>query len=180
MSVEETKAKITTRIWQSIAQSGVSVNAIPQDQMTSLVDAIADGVLLAVDDALNEAGMPARQSNLANATLDNEEQVLWEGRPFLSLVTQYVISNQRVRIISGLLGKEREDIELIRIQDIDHKQGMGERALNIGDIFLRSSDPTRPEAVLRNVHDPVAVHELLRRGMLDARQRFRYSVQEEM
>jgi hypothetical protein len=180
MSVEQTKSKITARIWQSIAQSGVSVSAIPQDQMTTLVDAIADGVLLAVDDALDEAGLPARQSNLESLGLASEEQTLWQGRPFLSLVTQYVITNQRVRIISGLLGKEREDIELIRIQDIDHKQGVGERALNIGDIFLRSSDPTRPEAVLRNVHDPVAVHELLRQGMLDARQRFRYSVQEEM
>ncbi len=180
MTVEQTKSKITARIWQSIAQSGVSVSAIPQDQMTTLVDAIADGVLLAVDDALDEAGMPARQSNLQSMPLESEEKTLWEGRPFLSLVTQYVITNQRVRIISGLLGREREDIELIRIQDIDHKQGVGERALNIGDIFLRSSDQTRPDAVLRNVHDPAAVHEILRRGMLDARQRFRYSVQEEM
>jgi hypothetical protein len=180
MSVEQTKSKITARIWQSIAQSGVSVNAIPQDQMTTLVDAIADGVLLAVDEALDEAGLPARQSNLASLGLASEERTLWQGRPFLSLVTQYVITNQRVRIISGLLGKEREDIELIRIQDIDHKQGVGERALNIGDIYLRSSDPTQPEAVLRNVHDPVAVHEVLRQGMLHARQRFRYSVQEEM
>lgn len=180
MSLEQTKAKITARIWQSIAQSGVSVSAIPQDQMTALVDAIADGVLLAVDDALDEAGMPARQSSLQSMALESEEQTLWQGRPFLSLTTQYVITNQRVRIVSGLLGKEREDIELIRVQDIDHRQGVGERALNIGDIHLRSSDPSQPEAVLRNVHDPVAVHEILRQGMLDARKRFRYSVQEEM
>jgi hypothetical protein len=180
MSVEQTKSKITARIWQSIAQSGVSVNAIPQDQMATLVDAIADGVLLAVDDALDEAGMPARQSTLAADPLDEEEQVLWEGRPFLSLVTFYRITNERVRIVSGLLGKEREDIELVRIQDIDQSQGMGERALNIGDIIINSADTTRPEAVLRNVHDPVAVHEILRRAMLEARKRFRYSVQEEM
>ena len=70
MSVEQTKSKITARIWQSIAQSGVSVSAIPEDQMTTLVDAIADGVLLAVDDAMNEAGMPARQSTLAVDPLD--------------------------------------------------------------------------------------------------------------
>lgn len=180
MSVEQTKSKITARIWQSIAQSGVSVSAIPEDQMTTLVDAIADGVLLAVDDAMNEAGMPARQSTLAVDPLNEEERVLWEGRPFLSLVTTYRITNERVRIVSGLLGKEREDIELVRIQDIDHKQGLGERALNIGDIFINSADPSEPKAVLRNVADPVAVHEILRRAMLEARKRFRYSVQEEM
>ncbi|RME84238.1 MAG: PH domain-containing protein, partial [Caldilineae bacterium] len=37
-----------------------------------------------------------------------------------------------------------------------------------------------PEAVFRNVKHPEQVHEIMRRAMLDARRRFRYSVQEEM
>lgn len=180
MSIEDSKAKVQTRIWQSIAQSGVPVNAIPQDQMQALVDAIADGMLLAIDEALSEAGLPARQANTAALPADAEERVLWEGRPFLSLATSYQITTERVRIASGLLGKEREDIELVRIQDIDHNQGVRERALNIGDITIRSADPSQPKTDLRNVADPVQVHEILRRAMLDARKRFRYSVQEEM
>lgn len=180
MTVEQTKTRITARIWQSIAQSGVAVDSIPQSQLETLVGAISDGVLLAVDEALDEAGMPSRQSAQADVALGSEEQVLWEGRPFLSLVDTYRITSERVRITSGMLNKDREDIELIRVQDIDHSQNLGERALNIGDIVIRSADPSQPETVLRNVTDPVQVHEILRRAMLDARKRFRYSVQEEM
>ena len=181
MSVDETKAKITASIWQSIAQSGVQVSTIPQDQLNVLVNAIADGVLRGFDDMMDQAGLPARQTALQSATpLASEEQILWEGRPFLSFVQFYQITSERVRIIRGLLSKDRDDIELIRIQDIDHDQGITERILGIGDITIRSSDNTLPQVVLSNVSDPQQVHEILRRAMLDARRRYRYSVQEEM
>ena len=52
--------------------------------------------------------------------------------------------------------------------------------LNVGDIVISSSDPSTPEAILQNVMNPQQVHEILRRAMLEARKRFRYSVQEEM
>ena len=180
MTITESKSKINARVWESIAQSGVSVTAIPQDQMRTLVDAITDGVLLAVDEAMNEAGMPARQAIAGELPVGPEEQLLWEGRPFLSLVTSYRITSERVRIVRGLLGKDRDDIELVRIQDLDLEQGIGERALNIGDIIIRSADPSLPEVALRNVAHPNDVHEILRRAMLNARKRFRYSVQEEI
>lgn len=180
MNPNDAKAKVTARVWQSIAQSGVSVSAIPSDQLNALVDAIADGVLLAIDETMSEAGLPERQVVAASAPMHGEEQILWEGRPFLSLTTVYQITNERVRVIRGLLAKDRDDIELIRIQDIDHNQSLTERALNIGDITLRSSDPSLPETVLRNLNNVQEVHEILRRAMLDARKKFRYSVQEEM
>ena len=50
----------------------------------------------------------------------------------------------------------------------------------MGDIIIRSADPSMPKAVLNNVKEPEKVHEILRRAMLNARKRFRYSVQEEM
>jgi len=184
MSLDQPKSKVVARIWQSIAQSGVSVSAIPQDQLNSLVNAIADGVLVAVDELFEDAGLPSRQ--YAEQTLgsslktDDEEQVLWEGRPFLSLMTFYQITNQRVRIVRGLLGKDRDDIELIRVQDLDLNQGLGERFLNVGDIVVKSSDPSLPEVTLNNVRFVTEVHEILRRAMLEARKKYRYSVQEEM
>ncbi len=181
MSVDETKSKITASIWQSIAQSGVPVTTIPQDQLNALVNAIADGVLRGFDEMTDQAGLPARQGALQAASpLASEERILWEGRPFLSLVQWYQITTDRVRIVRGLLSKDRDDIELVRIQDIDHDQGITERILGIGDIVIRSSDNSLPEVVLSNVSDPEEVHEILRRAMLDARRRYRYSVQEEM
>ena len=180
MSLDQTKSKIVARVWQSIAQSGVSLTTIPQDQLQTLVNSIADGVLLAIDESMDAAGLPARQRAVAESGANDEEQVLWEGRPFLSLTTFYQITTERVRIFRGFLSKERDDIELIRIQDLDITQNLGERALNLGDVIIKSADPSLPEAVLSNIPDPSQVHEIVRRAMLNARKRFRYSVQEEM
>ena len=105
---------------------------------------------------------------------------LWEGRPFLSLRLYYQITSERVRITEGILGKEREDIELVRIQDIDHKQNLTERLLNLGDIYIRSHDPSQPEVVLNNVSNPMEVHEILRQALLKARKRYNLSYREEM
>ncbi len=180
MTISQTKSKIVARIWQSIAQSGVAVTAVPQDQMQALVDSIADGVLLAMDETLADAGLPARQEATRGAAINEEEKLLWEGRPFLSLTTLYQVTTERVRIFRGLLSKDRDDIELIRVQDVDHTQSLGERLLNLGDVIVRSADPSLPEATLANIPDPAQVHEIIRRAMLDARKHFRYSVQEEM
>ena len=180
MAIGEAKQRVVARIWQSIASSGVPVNAIPQEQLDALVSAIADGVLLAVDQELAEAGLATRGVADEAAPLQAEEKVLWEGRPFLSLTTFYRITNERVRVQHGLFGRDFDDIELIRIQDLDRSQGMVERMLAIGDVIIKSSDPSKPELILENVPDPDKVHELLRKGMLDARKKFRYSVQEEM
>jgi hypothetical protein len=180
MAISEAKSRVVARIWQSIASSGVPVSAIPQEQLDALVNAIADGVLVAVDHELAEAGLAARTVGDEAAPLLSEEKVMWEGRPFLSLTTFYLITNERVRVQHGLLGRDFDDIELIRIQDLDRSQGMVERMLAIGDVIIQSSDPSRPQLVLENVADPDKVQEILRRGMLEARKKFRYSVQEEM
>jgi hypothetical protein len=178
--VSEAKARVVSRIWQSIASSGVPVSAIPKDQLDTLVNSIADGVLVAIDQEFENAGLPSRGLAAEAAPLNDEEKVLWEGRPFLSLTTYYRVTNQRVRAQYGLIGRDYDDIELIRIQDLDRSQGLGERMLGIGDVHILSSDPSKPALTLRNVADPDQVHEIVRKAMLDARKKYRYSVQEEM
>ena len=180
MSIEQIKTRARERIWKSIAQSGTPVTSIPQEEMDVIINAILDGVMVLIDESLEDAGLPGRQELAADPALDSDERILWEGRPFLSIVTHYEITTERVRIIHGLLGRSRDDIELIRIQDIDFEQSVTERALGIGDIVIRSADPSLPETRLNNVKEPEKVHETLRRAMLQARKRFRYSVQEEM
>ena len=177
-NIEEIKSKARERIWKSIAQSGIAITSIPQEELDVLVNAMLDGMMVLVDESLEDAGLPGRQDD--GNVLESDEKVLWEGRPFLSILTHYQITTERVRIIRGLLGKDRDDIELIRIQDLDLKQSLTERALGVGDILIRSADPSMPKAVLNNVKQPEQVHEIIRRAMLNARKRFRYSVQEEM
>ena len=180
-SVEEIRSKVSARIWQSMAQSGVEMSSVPAEQLQALVDSITDGVLVAVNEVLSDvSGAQGQPLAIADAGADDEEVVLWEGRPFLSLVESYLLTSERLRITRGIVGKDREDIELVRIEDIDHKQNLGERVLNLGDVIVRSHDPSTPEVVLRNVTNPMEVHEAIRRAMLDARKRHRYSIQEEM
>ncbi len=182
MSVPEIKARVKGRVWQAIAQSGVDLSAIPQEAMDRLVNTVAEGVLVEVDDMLGEAsGQPRSvESPAPTSAEDGEERVLWTGRPFLSLNVTYQITSERVRIVRGMMGKEREDIELIRVQDIDQTQSAGERLLNLGDIHLRSHDPSSPSLTLHNVADPQQVHEILRRAVLSARKKYNLNYREMM
>jgi hypothetical protein len=178
MSIDQTRAAVTARIWQAIAQSGVDTASIPRDQLDKLVGTIADSILLTMNELLDDASPAAPAS--AGEAAPSGEQVLWEGRPFLSLTEHYRVTTERVRVTKGLLGRDREDIELFRIQDIDHSQGITERMLNIGDITLRSADASQPEVVLRNIPNPEQVHEIIRRAMLDARQRHRVGFRDQL
>jgi hypothetical protein len=50
----------------------------------------------------------------------------------------------------------------------------------VGDIYIISHDPQHPEFTLENIKDPQGVHEILRRAVLKAREKYRLSYREEM
>lgn len=176
MAISDVRSKIKAGIWQAVAQSGVDVSVLSQDDANRLVDAITEQTLSTIDDLLSEqVAQPA-----ADDLEDDSEEILWEGRPFLSVSVSYQITSERVRIVEGLLSKARRDIELVRIQDIDHHQNLTERTLNIGDVTIFSHDPGDPEVTLNNVRAPSEVHEILRRAMLRARKKYNVSFREEM
>jgi len=175
MSITETRATLKASIWQAVAQSGVNVSVLSQQELDKLVEAITERLLSDIDALFTEAaGGAVTQGD------DDPEKILWEGRPFLSMSLYYQITSERVRIRQGLFGKEQRDIELIRIQDIDHKQNLTERTLNIGDVFIRGADISDPEIELNNVTAPAEVHEILREAVLKARKKHKMSFREEM
>ena len=193
MSANEVYARVQSRIWQAIAQQEIDVSQVDKAALEQLVNVAAEAALLEVDLDMQKsltAVKPATEfSNLDESDsdapptgdpTDDEEVVLWQGRPFLSIYTEYIITDERLRIIEGFLGKSRQEVELVRIQSIDHTQTMGERMVNIGDITLRSHDPNNPLIILRNVTDPESVHEILRRSVLKARDKYKLSYREEM
>jgi hypothetical protein len=181
MAVSEVSAKLKARLWLAVAQSGVDVSGLGQGEMDKLVGAITEGVLLELEEVLSEtSGRPSSRTAAQESADEDEEVLLWEGRPFMSLSVQYQITSERVRVVEGMLGKQRDDIELVLIQDVDHKQNLSERLLNIGDIYIRSHDPSYPEVTLNNVTNPVEVHELLRRAILRARKKYNLSYRQEM
>jgi hypothetical protein len=182
MADNDSRAKIIARIWQSIAQSGVQVSSIPKEQLDTLVGAIADGVLLALDDL--RGSVSAQQSQAGSTSAGNpsaaKETVLWKGRPFLSLVEHYQVTSERVIVTRGLFKRDYENLELIRLQDVDFVQSFGGRLINRGTITLRSADASNPIIALRRVKSPLKVHETLRSAWLSARQRYGFRFREEM
>jgi len=106
--------------------------------------------------------------------------VLWEGRPFLSISQYYAITDQRIHITEGMLGRTHQNIELIRVQDMDYKQSFSERLFNLGDIIVRSHDPQTPSFVLRNIKDPEGVYKVMRQAVRAARKEHKLTFQEEM
>jgi len=187
MTINEAQARIKARVWKAVAQAELDLSALDKETLETFVDLVTESALMEIDSELG-ASLQASTKEAASSddNEDNEdddefgEEVLWQGRPFLSLVLNYTITNERIKITSGLLGKSHENVELIRVQDIDHSQAFGERMLKIGDITIRSHDPSHPEIVLRNVQDPDAVYEILRRAVLNARKRHNFSYREEM
>lgn len=178
MSLSKTQERLRSNVWKAIAQSDIEFGDMPKAQQEKLVESILSTVLVEVDDELGRT--IAESPEEADTEDGSEERVLWEGRPFLSISEHYTITSERIRISKGLLSKEREDVELIRVQDIDQKQTFRERILSLGDISVRSHDRSHPLVVLNNVREPESVHELLRRAVLDARKRHGLIFREEM
>lgn len=176
MDISEARTRIRARAWQNLAQSDVDVSKYDEGDLQSVISVVADAALLELDEEIGQSVKVAPGEELG----DSGEKILWEGRPFLSINTKYVITTERLRLIEGVLGKDRQDIELIRIQDLDQSQSMSERIFNVGDIHVRSHDRDRPEVVLRNVKEPEEVHEILRRAVLEARKRHKLTYREEM
>jgi len=169
MSIEKIRTQIVGSIWQAITQSGVDLSSVPQEEQEKLVGKVADNVMITMDSILDENTQERPEAQVMDS---DDERILWEGRPFLSLVESYIITTERVKIITGLVSRHVENFELIRVQDIDFKQGMSERILNIGDVTVRGHDPSDPVVVLRNVPKPEEVYETLRKAWLEARKRY--------
>lgn len=192
MSANEVYARVQSRIWRAIAQQEIDVSQIDKGTLEQLVNLATEAALLEVDSDLQASHTAVsttdqfEEIDAKNPTAEPEadpfedETMLWSGRPLLSFYTEYFITDERIRIIEGILGKSRHEIELVRVQSIDHTQTMGERLLNTGDVTVRSHDPSNPLIVLRNVTDPENVHEILRRAVLKARDKYQLSYRQEM
>jgi hypothetical protein len=168
MSIEKIRAQVISSIWHALAQSGVNLSSITNDQQEQLVREIADALMVTFDSILDEEVQSQPDLEIEG---DGDERLLWKGRPFLSMVESYVITSERLKLVKGFLSRDVENFELIRIQDIDFKQGVSDRILGIGDITVRGHDPSDPEIELRNVANPEEVHEILRQAWLEARKR---------
>lgn len=180
MSVNEADARIRARIWQAIAQSDLDLSGVEKETLESLIQLVSESALLEMDVEMGKSLYSEQLTRESIPETDEDEDILWQGRPFLSLTLYYHITDERILISEGLFGKTTENIELIRIQDIAYKQSFGERLINVGDVIVKSHDSTQPTYVLKNIKNPKEVHEILRRAVLKARQKHNFTYREEM
>ncbi len=181
MNQQEVRSAVTSQFYQSLANSGVIVDAIPQAQLQALVNSLADGVFAALNGIESEGDRAiAPAAALQNDDPAAGETLLWSGRPYLSIGIRYELTSQRLRVIRGLLGRSVEEVELVRVRDTSVRQHMGERVLNVGDITIVSNDPSNPEYTLNNITNPSEVREMIRGATLAEKQRRGLLYREEM
>ena len=182
MQRDHIRQMVQERFRDSLAESNVTISAIPAPQLTALVNALADSIFTVMEGLEDEAAemAPPPSPRFVGDPQDapdqpsgpsRPEEVLWHGRPFLTIGTRYELTTERLRVYRGILGNRIEEIELVRIKDTRVKQHMGERMLDVGDITVISADASTPDMLLSNVRDPIDVRELIRRAVMEEKNR---------
>ncbi len=134
-------------------------------------------------------GMIADDGLPVGEDLDGEpggERLLWQGRPsrifspVQALTNRYKLTNERLMIEHGWVGRKTEEIDLYRVNDVAVKQNPGERVGGFGDISIETTDATAPIKVLYNVREPDRVKDLIREAARAERQRRRVLLRDEV
>jgi membrane protein YdbS with pleckstrin-like domain len=87
-------------------------------------------------------------------------------------VIEYVITTQRVRIVSGIFSKDIQEIELFRVKDTMAHQSFLQRLFGLGTITVVSGDERHPRLVLSGIPRAIELRERLRQEVMTLRQRF--------
>jgi len=73
----------------------------------------------------------------------------------------YRLTNRRVFVSTGLFDRRRDQMELLRVQDVYTRQSLTQRWLGIGTVVVVSSEPHFPLVYLTGVADPKYVMDLV-------------------
>ena len=115
-----------------------------------------------------------------------EEHEIWRGAPdnLLSPVagrtTTCVLTTERIKVDSGLVGRRAEQIELFRVKDVVVAKGLVQRSRGRGDLKVVSTDASTPAVYFQSIDKPDDVAELIRKAARDARRRHGVAMRENM
>lgn len=76
--------------------------------------------------------------------------------------TNFRLSTQRLRIETGILSRDYDDLEIYRVKDITLTQPFIQRIVGLGTIRLITSDVSHPTVDLAAIADPQVVRDLIR------------------
>ena len=77
------------------------------------------------------------------------------------LYTRYTLTNERLKVTSGLLAKRVDEVELFRVKDTKVYQSFLDRLVGLGTVTVQSADQTG-EMVLKKLPKAIARREELR------------------
>lgn len=83
----------------------------------------------------------------------------------------YEITNERVRLTTGILSRHSQELELYRVRDYTTIQPFWLRLVGRGHLVLQTSDRTTPEFHLRAVPDVGGLRDKIRANTEQLRQR---------
>ena len=75
--------------------------------------------------------------------------------------TRYRITSERITIVKGIISRESDDIQLIRVEDVQFSQGVIHRLLGVGNVRVLSTDKGSPDVIIDGVENPVEFKEML-------------------
>jgi len=82
-------------------------------------------------------------------------------RGWMLRTTSYRITNERISVLKGVLSRESDDLQLMRVADVQFRQNLFGRLLNVGDLRILSTDKTVPDLVIPGIEAPAAFKEML-------------------
>lgn len=156
--------------------------AEPLTQRAPEPDFEAEPAPLAAPSAIADDGLPVGKDLDG---IPGGERVIWEGRPSrlwsprMAIMNRYKLTNQRLIIEFGFIGKTTEEIELYRVTDVGVKQHPLERITQMGDIYIASGDSSTPTKYLHNVPGPDRIKDLIREATRQERERRRVMLRED-
>jgi len=87
------------------------------------------------------------------------------------LGTKYRLTNYRLFKETGLLSREINEVELVRVDDVSVRQNILQRIFNVGVItVIAPHDQTEPRLELLGIENPIEVKELIRNNVRRRRQ----------
>lgn len=82
---------------------------------------------------------------------------------YRKLSLRYELTSERIFKTRGILLRHKDEVELIRVDDLQVKQSLFNRIFNVGSVVLYSpTDKTDPELRLEGIVDPHSVKEKIR------------------
>lgn len=82
-------------------------------------------------------------------------------RVWVLRTTSYRITNERISVLKGIFSRESNDLQLVRVADVQFQQTLLGRMLNVGNIRILSTDKTIPDLVILGVKSPADFKEML-------------------